>query len=122
MIYLISMLSKPMCGILIALKYVLFLLLIMAIRQPLTGQERQIRVVGYHSTESLVQAVGHNRQTDEYEVSDHEGFLRIRAAAGDTVTISYVGYRDTNLMILPEVMRYEIRMRLATLDEVVVFG
>jgi len=114
--------SIPGQEILMAMKSGLLLFLVWAILQPLTAQERQIRVIGYHSTESLLQAVGHNRQTDEYEVSDHEGFLRIPAAAGDTVTISYVGYRDTNLIIRPEVMRYEVRMRISTLDEVVVFG
>src|SRR5690606_5200988 len=103
-------------------RYGIVLYLMLMIMSTASGQERQIRVISESSTESLVQAVRHNRQTDEYEVSDHEGFLRLRAAAGDTVTISYVGYRDTNLMILPEVMRYEVRMKSATLDEVVVFG
>ena len=103
-------------------RYGIVLYLMLMIMSTASGQERQIRVISESSTESLVQAVGHNRQTDEYEVSDREGFLRIRAAAGDTVIISYVGYRDTNLTILPEVMRYEVRMKSATLDEVVVFG
>src|SRR5699024_11054627 len=107
--------SIPGQEILLAMKSGLLLYLLWPILLPLTAQERQIRVIGYHSPETLLQALRHNRQTDEYEVSDHEGFLRLPAAAGDTVTISYVGYRDTNLIIRPEVMRYEVRMRISTL-------
>ncbi|MBY5958903.1 TonB-dependent receptor plug domain-containing protein [Membranicola marinus] len=106
-----------------AYKYnVIVLFLLLTMMSTLSGQERQIRVIGESSTESLAQAYGQNRQSRKYAIADEDGYLRIAASAGDTIRISYVGFRDTNLVIKKDVLRYVVPMRPGILDEVVVFG
>lgn len=87
-----------------------------------TAQERQVRVVSEAAEEPLVQAYGQNLRSLKYAVADEDGYLRIAAAAGDTIRIGYVGYRDTGLVITDSDRRYTVRMKPAILEEVVIFG
>ncbi len=102
--------------------YAIALYILLTVVPILSAQERQIRVISESSTESLSQAYGQNRQSEKYAIADEDGYLRIAAAAGDTIRISYVGFRDTNLVIRADVLRYVVPMRPSVLDEVVVFG
>src|SRR5690606_16129891 len=88
----------------------------------LPSQSISIRVLDQQSGEPLYNAHALNHSTDEGRVADLDGRISVAGVAGDSITISYVGYRDTLLMVKTNQTNYTITLSIRSMDEVVIFA
>lgn len=94
----------------------------MLLTVSLQCQTVTLNVISASNTEPLVQAHAQNLESGRYAVADENGLIRMAALPGDSIQVRYVGYRDTVFMIRENKTEYEVRMKPAVLDEVMVFS
>lgn len=88
----------------------------------LSAQTRTFTVKDAHSDVPLYQAAVRNQTSASGEVTDEHGKAYLRAAAGDTVRVSYVGYQDTVVRVAGDRIEYRIALQVKPLREVVILA
>lgn len=88
----------------------------------LWGQSISIRVVAKESGEPMYHAHARNHRTQEGQTADTEGRISLVGRPGDTITISYVGYRDSLLTLSEGQSSYTVALAVQAMDEVVIFA
>lgn len=88
----------------------------------MTAQDVSIKVISDKTDESLYQAAIQNLTKNTSVVTDDRGIGGIKAQAGDSLRVSYVGYRDTAFMISEGLVSYEVKMSIKPMETVVIFA
>lgn len=86
------------------------------------GQSVSIRVLSEDSGEPLYNAHVFNHATRLGNITDEEGKVRLAAEAGDSLSVSYVGYRDTVFIVDGDRSNYTLALVRRMMTEVVVFA
>src|SRR5690625_143489 len=87
-----------------------------------TMKDVSIKVIYENIDEYLFQAPSQNIPADLSAVMDDRGIGGIKAQAGDSLRVSYVGYRDTAFMISEGLVSYEVKMSIKPIESVVIFA
>lgn len=82
----------------------------------------EIQVTSVHTGEQLYHANVLNHRTDAGSTTDIDGRISIDVNPGDSIKVSYVGYRDTLFVIESELNFYSIPLEVQRMKEVVIFG
>ncbi len=103
------------------MKYLLILCLLLfpifAMAQSIT-----LKITAAESGEPLYNAHAMNHRTGVGKVSDDAGRINLNGEEGDTVFVSYVGYRDTSILIYEDKQPYNISLLIQPMDKVVIFA
>lgn len=86
------------------------------------SQSVNLHISAAESGEILMHAHAINLQTQEGKVADENGRISLKAETGDTIFVSYVGYRDTLFQIQKDILTYNIPLVVSEMDAVVIFA
>src|SRR5690606_2935638 len=82
----------------------------------LHSQSISVTVQDKGSGEPLYNAHAYNHRTHEGRVADLEGRISLAGVTRDSITISYVGYRDTLLVVKTDRTAYTITLSVRPMD------
>ena len=88
----------------------------------LSGQNITVRVVSAENGKPLYHAYVQNIGTGELKSTDEAGISRISATVGDSIQVSYVGFRDSIFIVKKDTAFYEIEVHTQALETVVIFA
>lgn len=86
------------------------------------AQNVSIKVTADETGEALEHAAIQNLKNNSTGITDDAGIGRIKAMTGDSLHITYVGYRDTTFVIPEDLTLYEIGLRIKPMETVVIFS
>lgn len=100
----------------------LFFVLLSSFSCMLIGQPVSIRVTSFDSGEPLYHAYVINITGHATTTTDEAGTARLPAITGDSIRITYVGFRDTAFTIEADIDIYEIELHIQPMETVVIFA
>lgn len=88
----------------------------------LTSQSILIQVLDGESGESLYLAHAFHHRTHEGRIADNSGRISMTAIPGDSITVSFVGYGDSLLVVRQDQTNYSIALTIRPMKQVVIYA
>lgn len=88
----------------------------------INAQNNRVVVTSSLSGEPLYHAYVINKSNNTQVAADESGVARIGGQVGDSILVSYVGYRDTGFILIENISQYSVGLMIQTFEEVVIFA